>query len=448
MTLSRRKFLTAGVAGLGGLVLGGRAYQYLSASEAKAKVVIVGGGAAGITMAAYLSDMLRHDDITIIEPQEIHHYQPGYTLVAGGVFTPEEILKPNKDLMPSGVKWLKDYVEELVPDQNYLMTRANGKVSYDFLVLAPGCQMNFDRIEGISRETLGEGNAHCIYDYKGAIKCHEAITKLREKPEGKLVFTDTYSKLKCGGAPKKITLMTEDYLRDEGIRDGFEMTYFANSNNLMTPAVYGDRLQTLYDERGVGVQYQHRLVKVDTQAKKAFFQRLDEPTLAHLPRVADSELVGVDYDMLHFTPPMEAPDFMRHSPLAITEGKLRHGGWAKVDEGTLIQPDYPNIVVLGDVAGLGTSKTGAAIRIQAPIAAANLVAMMEGKEPEQIYNGYTACPIVTEHGKVLMCEFGYDKELMPTVPFLDPAVERGMWWILKVHGLKPMYYHGMLKGLM
>jgi sulfide:quinone oxidoreductase len=73
---------------------------------------------------------------------------------------------------------------------------------------------------------------------------------------------------------------------------------------------------------------------------------------------------------------------------------------------------------------------------------------MEGKEPTKKYDGYTACPIVTEYGKVLMCEFGYGKELDPTIPFIDPGVERGMWWVLKAHGLKPMYYQGMLRGLM
>jgi sulfide:quinone oxidoreductase len=118
-----------------------------------------------------------------------------------------------------------------------------------------------------------------------------------------------------------------------------------------------------------------------------------------------------------------------------------------VDKGTLIHTRYKNIISLGDVAGTPASKTGAAIRMQAPVAAANLIALMEGKAPPMKYNGYSACPIITEYGKVLMCEFGYDEKLLPTIPFLDPAVERGMWWTLKVHGLMPMYYHGMLKGL-
>jgi len=448
MTFSRRKFITAGALGLGGLVVTERAFDFFSESKVKAKIVIVGGGAAGITMAAYLSDKLRHDDITIIEPNEIHHYQPGYTFIASGVFTPDEILKPTGQLIPGGVKWMKDSVVELNPDNNVVITAQNGKVNYDFLVLVPGCVTDFNQIEGLSKETLGEGNIHSIYDFNGAKKCWEALQRLPEKKAGRLVFTDTYTKLKCGGAPKKITLLTEDFLKKEERREGFQFDYFCNSTNLMTPKIFGDRLQELYDERSISTHYKHRLVSVDPVAKKAVFQLLEEPTQAKLPVTDETELLTVDFDFLHVTPPMGTPDFVRNSSLVITEGELRHGGWIKVDQETLVHPDYRNIMVLGDAAGLGTSKTGAAIRMQAPVAAANLVAVMEGKEPEEKYDGYSACPIVTEYGKVLMCEFGYDKKLLPTIPFIDPGIERGMWWILKAHGLKPMYYYGMMRGLM
>lgn len=446
--ITRRKFITAGAAGLGGLIAINRTWDFLSESKVRAKIVIVGGGAAGITMAAYLTDMLRHDDITIIEPNEIHHYQPGYTMVAAGTFKPDEILKSTQNLIPHGVKWVKDKVVELEPESNHVVTGKNGKIAYDFLVLVPGCVTDFTQIEGISKESLGVGNVHTIYDFEGASKTYAALQQLPDRKEGKLVFTDTYTKLKCGGAPKKITLLTEDYLKKHKSRDGFQMEYYCNSTNLMTPKIFGDRLQELYDERDVEVHFLRRLVGVDTSAKKATFQVLAEPTQAHLPVDASTRLETVDYDFLHFTPPMGAPDFVKNSPLAIREGSLRHGGWVDVDNETLVQTNYKNIIVLGDVAGLGTSKTGAAIRMQAPIAAANLVSLMEGREPDKKYDGYSACPIVTEYGKVLMCEFGYDKKLMPSIPFLDPGVERGMWWILKAHGLKPMYYYGMLRGLM
>jgi len=441
--LSRRKFVKWSLAGMAGAVVVQRAHHYLSQSTARAKIVIVGGGAAGITMSAYLADMLRYDDITIIDPNTDHHYQPGYTLIAGGVFEPEEVVRTTKSLIPSDAKWLQDSVTELNPDNNFLTTAKHGKVAYDFLVLVPGCQMDFNLIQGISRAELGKENVHCIYDFKGAIACRDALRKLPALKKGRLVFTNTYTKIKCGGAPKKICLLAEDYLRHHKVRENFAVEYYANQNELMKPKVFGDRLAAIFAARQVTTKFKHRLVSVDGAAKQAVFEVLPEPSGSPVPPDKKYEKLTVGFDFLHFVPPMSAPDFVKNSVLADTASP---GGWVQVDRETLVHPKYKNIVSLGDVAGLPTSKTGAAIRKQAPIAAANLVALIDGKEPRGKYNGYSACPIVTEYGKVLMCEFGYEDKLMPTIPLLDPAVERGMWWTLKVHGLKPMYYHGMLKG--
>lgn len=441
---SRRQFLKWGVAGLASAVVAERGYDYFSESKARARIVIVGGGAAGITMAAYLSDWLRYDDITIVEPKDQHHYQPGYTLIAGGVMKPDEIVRPTRKLIPRQVKWIHETVKELHPDTQHVLTDKNKKISYDFLVLVPGCQMDFNLIEGISRETLGQGNAHCIYDFNGAKACWEAFKQLPAKREGRLLFSNTYTKLKCGGAPKKICLMAEDFVRARNLRNQFQFDYFANQNELMKPKVYGDRLTAIFKQRDIGVHYRHRLAAVDTQARKATFDILPEPSAMPLSVGMRHERLTVDYDFLHFVPPMSAPDFVKQSSLT---DKSAPGDWIKVDKETMVHASYKNIIALGDAAGLPTSKTGAAIRMQAPIAAANLISLIEQREPTGKYNGYSACPIITEYGKVLMCEFGYDDKLMPTIPWLDPGVERGMWWTLKVHGLKPLYYQGMLKGL-
>ncbi len=439
----RRRFIKWGLAGLAGAVVLERAYDYLSESSVKARIVIVGGGTAGITMAAYLTDMLRYDDITIIDPNSEHYYQPGYTLIAGGVFEPEEVVRSTKSLLPRDVKWIQDSVTELNPDNNSLQTASHGRFSYDFLVLVPGCEMDFNAVKGVTREELGKDNVHCIYDFKGAIACRDGIRKLPDLKEGRLIFTDTYTKLKCGGAPKKICLMTEDYLRDRDLRSRFEIEYYANDNEIMKPKIFGDRLATIFKDRDVAVKFRHRLASVDGPARKAVFHILPKPSGSPLPADAKYEQVTVEFDLLHFVPPMSAPGFARNSDLVDTS---KSGGWLAVNKDTLIHPKYRNIITFGDAAGLPTSKTGAAIRKQAPVAAANLLALINGKEPRAKYNGYSACPIVTEYGKVLMAEFGYDEKLMPSLPWFDPAMERGIWWALKVHGLKPMYFHGMLRG--
>jgi sulfide:quinone oxidoreductase len=144
---------------------------------------------------------------------------------------------------------------------------------------------------------------------------------------------------------------------------------------------------------------------------------------------------------------MSAPRFALESPLAYDETAGKKKEWIPADKGTLVHPRFRNVFAAGDVAGIPTSKTSAAIRLQAPVVAANVIATLEGRRPEAVYDGYTACPFVTEYGKVLMAEFGYDKKPAPTLPWLDPGREHYAGWLLKRHVLRPMYFELMLRGM-
>lgn len=435
--VKRRDFLKI-MGAAGALSVIGTTGAKAFSSNAKGKIVIIGGGAAGLSMAARLMNWLDAPDVTLIDPNDRQYYQPGFTLIASGVYTQDEVHKSQASCIPNGVKWIKDNVIIVDPKKNKITTARNGVVNYDFLVLTPGIQMNFDKVEGITRDTLGQGNAHCIYDFIGAQRTWEAMPKFTEKG-GVGIFTDTYTKHKCGGAPKKITLLTEDYARKNNNRDKVQLKYFTAANELYDVPYFTPRLLDIYNERNVSIDLEHRVKSIDTAAKRVTFDKKEGDTTLS---------ITLDYDFLHFTPPMSAPDFVRDSGLGFKEGSLAKESWVNVNKYTLVHDDYPNIVSLGDCAGIPTSKTSAAIRIQVPIAAKNLIALMEGKAPEEKYNGYAACPIITEYGKVLMCEFDYDKTPLPTMPIIDSSKEQWASWLMKVYFLKPMYFHGMLNGLM
>lgn len=412
-------------------------------SSAKGKIVIIGGGAAGISMASRLKKWLENPDITLIDPSSKQFYQPGFTLIASGVYKPEEVWKKQEECMPDDIKWIKDSVIAVDPVWNQVNTSKSGKIAYDFLVLTPGIKMDWDKIEGISRETLGEGNAHTIYDFEGAQKTWKAIQEF-SKTGGKGIFTDTYTKHKCGGAPKKICLLTEHYNRKQGTRDKVTLDYFTAAKELYDIPYFTPRLEQIYNERNVPIHLNVRVKGVDTAAKKVHLEKIISQGDQKI-----YEPFVEDYDFLHFTPPMCAPDFVREAGLSWTEGKLAAEGWVMVDQETLIHKKYPNIVSLGDVAGIPTSKTSAAVRKQVPVAAKNLISLMEGKEPTERYDGYAACPIVTDYGHVLLCEFNYKKEPEISFPFtmLDMSKEQAAAWMLKLYILKPMYFYGMLNGL-
>ena len=411
-------------------------------SKAKGKIVIIGGGAAGISMAARLKSWLDKPDITLIDPSDRQFYQPGFTLIASGVYQPDDVWRKQEDCIPSDIKWIKDSVAAVDPVWNQVTTKNNGKIAYDFLVLTPGIQINWEKVEGITQATLGQGNAHSIYDFEGAQKTWKAIQEF-SKTGGRGIYTDTYTKHKCGGAPKKICLLTEHYTRKQGTRETVDLNFYTASKELYDVPFFTPRLLEIYKERNIPINLNVRVKGVDTAAKQVHFEKIET--------VGDQKVYTPfveDYDFLHFTPPMSAPDFVREAGLGWTEGKLAADAWVMVDKETLVHKTYPNIVSLGDVAGIPTSKTSAAIRKQVPIAAKNLISLMEGKEPAEKYDGYAACPIVTDYGHVLLCEFNYKKEAQNSFPFtlLDTSNEQWAAWLLKVYFLKPMYFYGMLNG--
>jgi len=439
--LTRRRFVaTAAITGAGYLAY--RAVRFeIPSSSARAKVLIVGGGAAGIGVAARLHRALAHPDITLIDPSSTHYYQPGFTLVGAGVFEPNQVMRTEAELIPHGVRWIQDRVVDADPDHKRVTTAAHGSLDYDFMVLCPGLQMNFGAVEGIDRATLGAGNVHCIYDFESAQKCWRAIQQLSQTG-GRAVFSDTWTHLKCGGAPKKINLIAEDYCRRNGARDKVDFRFFSASDRMFEVPLFRQRLEQIYAERNIPVAFSHRLKAVDTGARKVTFEKQ-----GNLAAGTNIERVTMDYEFLHIVPPMSAPDFVKQSPLSVNPATGSREDWAPTDKSTLVHAKYANVMSLGDVAGTPTSKTAAAIRVQAPIVTANLIALMEGKTPRYQYDGYTACPIVTQYGKVLLAEFGYDKKPHPSLPFLNPGREHLAGWLLKVHVLRPMYFDGMLRGL-
>lgn len=443
--IGRRKFVKI-MAGAGAATLAGAGTARAFSSSAKGKIVVVGGGAAGISTAAKLLRWLETPDITIIDPSDLHYYQPGFTLIGGGVYGADDVYRKQSDCIPAGARWIKDSVAEIDPSKNRISTLKSGTVPYDFLVLAPGIQINWDGVEGITRETLGEGDAHCIYDHQGAVRTWRGMQKFAESG-GRGLFFDTYTKHKCGGAPKKICMLTEHLSRKRGTREKLDLNFFTASPELYDVPFFTKRLLEIYGERGIPIATRTRLKGIDTSSKTAYF-RTEMPAKSD-PSKTETVERKERYDFIHFLPPMTAPDFVRKSGLSIETGKRAAEGWAAVDKHTLVHPKYSNIVVLGDASALPTSKTSAAVRKQYPVAAKNLISLMEGKAPEEKYDGYAACPIITDYGHVLMCEFDYAKEPMISFPLslMDMSRESRIAWLLKVYALKPMYFYGMLNGL-
>lgn len=398
--------------------------------QRKYRVLVVGGGTGGITVAARLSHHMPPGDIAIIEPSSHHYYQPLWTLVGAGVVPKELSRRAEADYIPRGVEWIRDRVSELHPAESRVLTENGPSIAYDYLVLAPGMKLDWDRVAGL-REALGKDGVCSIYDYEQAQTTWEMIRAFRG---GAAVFTMPPTPIKCAGAPQKIMYLAEETFREQGIRDQTQVIGAFGGASIFGVAAFRPVLEQVLARKQIDFRPKHELIAVKAANKRAVFRVSTE---------AESREVEIGYDLLHAVPPQCAPDFVRRSPLATTDGPVP--GWAKVDKQTLRSPDFANVFALGDASSLPTSRTGAAIRKQAPVLVANLLAAMKQSEPSARYDGYASCPLLTSRRTVLMAEFDYDGKPAPTFP-LDPTKERRSMYYLKRYGLPFMYWNLMLRG--
>ena len=392
------------------------------------RVLIIGGGAAGISVAARLRDLDDPLDVGIIEPSEDHYYQPLWTLVGGGVFDKEKTRRPEAEQIPDGAEWIREAATEFRPEDNTVVTEAGHEYTYDYLVVAAGIQLEWDRVKGL------EGNVgmHGIcsnYSYETVDSTWDALRHFRG---GNAIFTFPDTAVKCAGAPQKIMWLAEHWMRKQGVRDDANVVYAASTDGVFGIDKYARTLSRLVEERDVDTHYNVDLVEIVPEDKKAIFEHLDDPS---------ADPMVLDYDMLHVTPPQGPPDFIAESPIADEDG------WVDVDKHTTQHVDYSNIFSLGDCSSLPTSKTGAAVRKEVPVTVENMLAEMQGEPLEAQYNGYASCPLVTGYGRLVLCEFDYDGNPDETFPF-DQARERYSMYALKAYGLPDMYWHGMLRGRM
>lgn len=388
------------------------------------QVLILGGGTAGITVAAQLRRQLKTYDVAIVEPSTKHYYQPLWTLVGAGVFPKQQSERTESAFIPRGADWIREHVAEFHPQENYIVTRQGRKIGYDFLVVGLGIQTDWDKLPGL-QEGIGRQQICSNYSYQHVDYTWECVRNFKG---GTALFTMPNTAVKCGGAPQKIMYLAEDHFRRSGVRNKSKVVFASAQGSLFAVEKYRKTLDKVAERKAIDLRFKHNLVELKPNQKEAVFEHLDT-----------FERFTIPFDMIHVTPPMSAPDIIKSSPLA------NAAGWMDVDKHTLQHPRFPNIFPIGDCSGLPTSKTGAAIRKQAPVVVQNLISAIHGKPPTARYDGYTSCPIVTGYGKLVLAEFDYEGTPQETFPF-DQSKERLSMYLLKAHALPKLYWHGMLRG--
>lgn len=398
--------------------------------EAHAEVVIIGGGAAGIAVAASLLARRPKLDIAIIDPADIHYYQPGWTMVGAGIFDAAFTARTMASVLPRGVHWIKSAVAAFEPERDAVILDGCRVVKYKQLVVCPGLKLDWNGIEGLT-DTLGRHGVTSNYRYDLAPYTWELVQQLRH---GKAIFTQPPMPIKCAGAPQKAMYLSSDHWRRSHVLKDIDIQFCNAGAVLFGVADYVPALMEYVKAYGIHLNFGQTLVAVDGPQKKATFLR------AHAD--GTKERITRDFDMLHVVPPQRAPDFIRVSPLADA------AGWVDVDPGTLRHKAFANIYALGDVTNTTNAKTAAAARKQAPVVAHNLLAARGVAQGEAHYDGYGSCPLTVEHGKIVLAEFTYGGKVAPSFPkwLIDGTRPSALAWYLKERILPPLYWDAMLKG--
>jgi len=467
--MSRREAMKlAGLSGAG-LFVGGATganaaeEEKIVKSNAKGKIVIVGGGLAGMSTAARLTLNLDNPDITVIEPEKLStSYQPGQTLVGAGIWDQDDLAYERDDFVPDGVKVIKERVVFFNPQENKLTTDKGQVVSYDYLIIAAGLQLDFERIKGLeeagraystgdnSKLLKALGDDICsVYTAEGATTTWEIMQKhiasAKSGKKTKFVFTHPSTPIKCGGAPKKIMYLANARLKEAGARENAELVFYPNGGAMFGVPEYHDAILEQFKREGFEWHYRHNLVEVDKEKKIAVFDSKWQekgpwdPVMKDFEVIPKHEKIRVPYDFLHITPAQIAPREIGESDLGSAKG------WVPVNKETLQHIRYENVFSLGDIAQVPMGKTGGSVRKQYKVLVTNLISLMKGEKLEAKYAGYTVCPLITDIGTVMLAEFDWTVTPTPSFP-LDPTVERWVFWLMKVYALKPMTMYGMLSG--
>lgn len=394
------------------------------------QIVIIGAGSSGIATA---SSLLKRDselEICLIDPAEDHYYQPGWTMVGGGVFDAETTHRKTLDLIPRGVHWIRDAVIDFMPDNNQVELSSGATIEYQQLVVAPGLKLDWAAVEGL-QDTLGKNGVTSNYRFDLAPYTWQLVQNLKQ---GKALFTQPPMPIKCAGAPQKAMYLSASEWSRNGSLPDIEVDFYNAGAVLFGVDDYVPALMSYVQKYGSKLHFNHTLVKVDGATQTAWFKSVDEDGV--------EQLSETHFDLLHVCPPQCAPDFVRDSALA------DQAGWLDVDPGSLQHVRYDNIWGVGDVMNTTNAKTMAAARKQAPVVAQNICNVLQSKVDKVVYDGYGSCPLTVEHGKIVLAEFGYGGKLSPSFPnwLNDGTKPTWLGWFLKASVLPYLYWYGMLRG--
>jgi sulfide:quinone oxidoreductase len=393
------------------------------------KLLILGAGTAGTMMANKLYKNLNKNlwEITIIDKDEDHYYQPGFLFIPFGVYQPEDVIKPKREFIPNGVNFMIDTIKKIEPEINQVALASGSVLEYDILVVATGTIPVPEETEGLKGELWYED----IFDFY----TFEGTTKLAKKLEnwqgGKLVINLAETLIKCPVAPLEFTFLADAYFTEKGIRDKVEIFYVTPLSGAFTKPKATEMLNKLMDEKNIHVIPDFYLQRVDNERKV-------------LISYDDKE---VPFDLLVLVPVNKGDAVIEQSNLGDEDGL----NFIPTDKHTLQSKKYENMFVIGDATNVPASKAGSVAHFEAEILTENILSYIINEPLTHKFDGHANCFIETGYGKGTLIDFNYETEPLPGK---FPFAVIGPMDLLKVTkanhygklAFKWVYWHMLLTG--
>lgn len=395
------------------------------------RVVVIGGGNAGISVAARLQRR-GVEDIAIVEPRDVHEYKPLFSHVAGGTARISETTRPQQSVMPRGVTWVRDAVVSLDPHRSAVQLAAGGELTYDHVIVCPGMQKDWSSVPGLA-ETIGAGDV--TTHYEGDLAARTSL-RLRDQRGGTVVFTQPAGPGSCAGAAQKPMYQACDFWQRTGVLADIRVVLVVPDETVFGIREFDDEIMRSIDRYGIELRTQSSLIEVDAAASEAVI-------------ASPGGVERISFDLINVVPPQSAPNWIAESGLSGRRGGngADEDGFVAVDPETLRHVRFPNVWGLGDAAATENSKSGGALRKQTLVLARNLRAVLDGREPQERYDGYGVCPMTVSRSSVVWAEFGPSGELMPTIPFFRRMYrESRLSWFFDRRVLPWVYWNLILSG--
>jgi len=397
--------------------------KLFSTKSGSYQVVVAGGGSGGVAVAARLAEKLGPGKVAVVEPKDVHWYQPMWTLVGGGAKDFSQSERKQADVTPKDATWVQEKVAEINPDSNSVILADGSELKYESLVVALGLELKLGKVPGLE-ELLHDPKSNVASNYLPTT-CTKTFELLKNFKGGRAIFTHPAGQIKCAGAPQKIMYLADEHFRKANVRRKSEIFFYTATPAMFAVDKYRVSMEEVVRRKRIEVEYQQELVSLPANGTAVFKD------------LKGGESKTVSFDFIHVTPPQGPFDILKNSKLADADG------WVDVNKHTLQSTKYSNVWALGDCSNIPTSKTAAAVAEQNFILVNNLLAKNESEFIS--YNGYTSCPLVTGYSSLVLAEFDYEKKPVETFIF-DQGKERWSMFQLKSHVMPRIYWDLMVRG--